>query len=90
MTVIVVIIATIVTTKYRECPPKRDAAVLYSEARGIISALNEKGIDMAIASCSSADNTVKSLLENFGVQSMFVIKVNLFLNFLVVFPVLSR
>jgi beta-phosphoglucomutase-like phosphatase (HAD superfamily) len=53
----------IVSSKYRECPPKRDAAVLYPQAKGIISALDEKNIDMAIASCSSADNTVKSLLK---------------------------
>lgn len=76
---IAVIIATFFSTKIqRMSSQKRYCCAIPRSQRGIVSALNEKGIDMAIASCSSADNTIKSLLEKFGLQSMFVTKVNLF------------
>lgn len=49
---------------------------LYPEARGIVYALKEKGIDMAVASRSPTPNIAKAFLEELGIQSLFVAQVS--------------
>ncbi|KAK4263090.1 hypothetical protein QN277_028562 [Acacia crassicarpa] len=49
-----------------------DTPYLYPEATGILYALKEKGIDMAIASRSPTPNIAKTFLDKLGIQSMFV------------------
>ncbi|XVF01502.1 hypothetical protein REPUB_Repub04eG0094200 [Reevesia pubescens] len=58
---------------YCECRPKGEPC-LYPEAKGIICALKEKGIDLAIASRSATPHIANSFLESFGIKSFFVTK----------------
>ncbi|KAF7829283.1 magnesium-dependent phosphatase 1-like [Senna tora] len=57
---------------YCECYYEDDMPYLYPQARGILYALKEKGIDMAIASRSPTSNIAKSFLKKLGIQSLFV------------------
>ncbi|KAG0547693.1 hypothetical protein BDA96_01G102500 [Sorghum bicolor] len=57
---------------YCECRSKRDSPSLFRHARGIIYALKEKGIDMAIASRSPTPDKAKVFLDKLELQSMFV------------------
>ncbi|KAF3439205.1 hypothetical protein FNV43_RR17480 [Rhamnella rubrinervis] len=57
---------------YCECCYEDDPPYLYPEARGIVYALKEKGIDMAVASRSPTPNIAKAFLGNLGIQSFFV------------------
>ncbi|RVW98903.1 Magnesium-dependent phosphatase 1 [Vitis vinifera] len=45
---------------------------LYPHAEGILYALKEKGIDMAIASRSPTPDIAKTFLDKLGIKSMFV------------------
>ena len=49
---------------------------LFPQARGILYALKEKGIDMAIASRSPTSKIAKAFLNKLGIQSMFVAQVS--------------
>ena len=51
---------------------------LYPQATGIIHAIREKGIDVAIASRSPAPAIAESLLEKLGLESFFAAQVNYF------------
>ncbi|WVZ60489.1 hypothetical protein U9M48_010503 [Paspalum notatum var. saurae] len=57
---------------YCECRSKRDSPSLFRHARGIMYALKEKGVDMAIASRSPTPDIAKVFLDKLELQSMFV------------------
>ena len=48
---------------------------LYQNAKGILLALKEKGIDVAIASRSPTPEIAKPFLDKLGIRSMFVAEV---------------
>ena len=58
-----------------ECRSKRDSPSLFRHARGIMYALKEKGIDMAIASRSPTPDIAKVFIDKLELQSMFVAQV---------------
>ncbi|GJN23393.1 hypothetical protein PR202_gb11039 [Eleusine coracana subsp. coracana] len=60
---------------YCECRSKRDSPSLFKHARGIMYALKEKGIDMAIASRSPTPDIARVFLDKLELQSMFVAQV---------------
>ncbi|CAN6297861.1 unnamed protein product [Urochloa humidicola] len=57
---------------YCECRSKRDSPSLFRHARGIMYALKEKGIDMAIASRSPTPDIAQVFIDKLELQSMFV------------------
>ena len=59
-----------------ECRSKREMPSLYPHAEGILYALKEKGIDMAIASRSPTPDIAKTFLDKLGIKSMFVAQVS--------------
>ncbi|ONK55963.1 uncharacterized protein A4U43_C10F2740 [Asparagus officinalis] len=59
---------------YCECRSKREMPSLYPHAKGIIHALKDKGIDVAIASRSPTADIATTFLNKLGIQSMFVAK----------------
>lgn len=64
---------------------------LYTHAKGIMYALKDKGIDMAIASRSPTPDTAKTFLNKLEIQSMFVAQVSATgLLFLFFFFILSK
>ena len=56
---------------------KRQIPSLYPHAKGIVHALNDKGIAVAIASRSPNTDTAKSFLDKLGLQSMFAAQVKI-------------
>jgi len=50
---------------------------MYPHAKGILYALKDKGIDVAIASRSPTPDIAKTFLGKLGIQSMFVAQVRL-------------
>ena len=48
---------------------------LYSHARGILYALKDKGVDVAVASRSPTADIANTYLDKLGIKSMFVAKV---------------
>lgn len=58
-----------------ECRSKREMPSLYPHAKGILYALKDKGIDVAIASRSPTSDIAKTFLDKLGIQPMFVAKV---------------
>ncbi|KAG8650415.1 magnesium-dependent phosphatase 1 [Manihot esculenta] len=59
---------------YCECRSKREMPSLYPHAKGILYALKDKGIDMAIASRSPTPDIAKTFLEKLSIKSMFVVQ----------------
>lgn len=59
-----------------ECRSKREMPHLYTHAKGIMYALKDKGIDMAIASRSPTPDIAKTFLTKLEIQSMFVAQVS--------------
>ncbi|XP_052192127.1 uncharacterized protein LOC127801237 [Diospyros lotus] len=57
---------------YCECRSKREMPSLYPHAKGILYALKEKGVDVAIASRSPTADIAKSFLDKLDIRSMFV------------------
>ncbi|EEE59889.1 hypothetical protein OsJ_12493 [Oryza sativa Japonica Group] len=57
---------------YCECRSKRESPSLYRHAKGIMFALREKGIDMAIASRSPTPDIAKVFIDKLEIKSMFV------------------
>ncbi|KAL6875778.1 hypothetical protein ACP4OV_013291 [Aristida adscensionis] len=51
--------------------PKDEIPYLYPEARGILSALKDKGVEMAIASRASRRGVAKTFVEKLGIHAMF-------------------
>ncbi|KAL2936759.1 hypothetical protein RDABS01_020208 [Bienertia sinuspersici] len=60
---------------YCECRSKREMPSLYPHVKGILYALKDKGIDIAIASRSPTPDIAKTFLDKLGIQSMFVAQV---------------
>lgn len=58
--------------------PKDEIPYLYPQARGILNALKDKGIEMAIASRASRRGVAKSFLEKLGIHFMFSSQVSTF------------
>ncbi|KAK4801070.1 hypothetical protein SAY86_021557 [Trapa natans] len=48
---------------HRECCTKLETPSMYPRAKGILHALEEKGIGMAIASCSPRQEIAKTFLD---------------------------
>ncbi|PON98327.1 Magnesium-dependent phosphatase-1 type [Trema orientale] len=59
---------------YCECRSKREMPSLYKDARGILNAFKEKGVDIAIASRSPTADIAKTFLDKLNITSMFVAK----------------
>ncbi|OMO85246.1 Magnesium-dependent phosphatase-1, eukaryotic/arcaheal type [Corchorus capsularis] len=59
---------------YCECRSKREMPSLYPHAKGILSALKEKGVDLAIASRSPTADIANTFLDKLNIKSMFVTK----------------
>ncbi|XP_010518234.1 PREDICTED: magnesium-dependent phosphatase 1 isoform X1 [Camelina sativa] len=59
---------------YCECLSKREMPSLYPQAKGILSALKEKGIEMAIASRSPTSDIAITFLDKLNIKPMFVAK----------------
>lgn len=57
---------------YCECRSKREMPSLYPHAKGILYALKDKGIDVAIASRSPTPDIAKTFIDKLGFQSMFL------------------
>lgn len=57
---------------YCECHSKRDSPRLYQEARGILNALKEKEVKMAIASRSPTPDIAQTFLNKLGLTNFFV------------------
>lgn len=54
-----------------ECRSKRDMPKLYPHAKGILYALKDKGVKLAIASRSPTPDIANTFLEKLGIKSMF-------------------
>lgn len=63
-----------------ECYDEDHIPWLYPQARGIIYALKDKGIEMAIASRSPTSDVAKAFLAKLGIQSMFTVQVSFAIN----------
>ncbi|KAJ0966225.1 hypothetical protein J5N97_027363 [Dioscorea zingiberensis] len=57
---------------YCECRSKRETPSLYPHSKGIIYALKEKGVDIAIASRSPTPDIAKAFLDKLEIKSLFV------------------
>ncbi|KAI3448229.1 hypothetical protein Pfo_004894 [Paulownia fortunei] len=57
---------------YCEYLSKSDMPSLYPHAKGILYALKDKGVDIAIASRSPTPDIANTFLEKLGIKSMFV------------------
>uniref|UniRef100_A0A2P2MNJ1 Magnesium-dependent phosphatase n=1 Tax=Rhizophora mucronata TaxID=61149 RepID=A0A2P2MNJ1_RHIMU len=56
---------------YCECRSKYETPSLYPHAKGILYALKEKGIDVAIASRSPTADIARTFLDKLSIKSMF-------------------
>ncbi|KAK8636539.1 hypothetical protein V6N13_124284 [Hibiscus sabdariffa] len=59
---------------YCECRSKREMPSLYPHAEGILSALKDRGIGLAIASRSPTPDIANTFLNKLSINSMFVTK----------------
>ncbi|KAK3000388.1 hypothetical protein RJ639_021966 [Escallonia herrerae] len=57
---------------FQVLPRLREMPSLYPHAKGILSALQDKGVDVAIASRSPTADIAKTFLDKLGIKSMFV------------------
>ncbi|KAG7011550.1 Magnesium-dependent phosphatase 1, partial [Cucurbita argyrosperma subsp. argyrosperma] len=57
---------------YCDCLSKRDQPSLFPHANGILYALKDKGIDLAIASRSPTSDIANTFIDKLGIKSMFV------------------
>ncbi|KAK7246707.1 hypothetical protein RIF29_41577 [Crotalaria pallida] len=57
---------------YCECRSKREMPTLYPHAKGILHALKDKGIDVAIASRSPTPDIASSFLNKLNINSIFL------------------
>nr|ABK23105.1 unknown [Picea sitchensis] len=56
---------------YCECRSSRDKPSLYPQANGILNALKEKGVSMAIASRTPTPSIANAFLNKLGITSLF-------------------
>lgn len=75
---LVVAVYFLVLNYHSECRSKRDMPKLYPHAKGILYALKDKGVAVAIASRSPTPDTANMFLEKLGIKSMFVAQVSYF------------
>ncbi|KAJ4831527.1 hypothetical protein Tsubulata_036393 [Turnera subulata] len=59
---------------FYECRSKREMPSLYPQAKGILNAFKDKGIDMAIASRSPTPGIANTFLDKLNIKPMFVAK----------------
>ena len=59
-----------------ECRSKKEMPSLYPHVKGILYALKDKGIDVAIASRSPTPDIANAFLDKLGLRSMFVAQVS--------------
>jgi magnesium-dependent phosphatase 1 len=59
-----------------ECRSKREMPSLYPHAKGILYALKDKGVDLAIASRSPTADIAKTFLDKLSIKSIFVAQVS--------------
>ncbi|KAL2476854.1 Haloacid dehalogenase-like hydrolase (HAD) superfamily protein [Forsythia ovata] len=57
---------------YCECRSKCEMPTVYHHAKGILYALKDKGVDVAIASRSPTPDIANSFLDKLGIKSMFI------------------
>ncbi|KAM0061067.1 putative protein-tyrosine-phosphatase [Helianthus debilis subsp. tardiflorus] len=57
---------------YCECRSKRETPSMYPHAKGILYALKEKGVDMAIASRSPTRDIAEAFIDKLGIKPLFV------------------
>ncbi|KAG5226562.1 hypothetical protein OIU76_028586 [Salix suchowensis] len=57
---------------YCDCVSKREMPSLFPQAKGILYAFKEKGIDMAIASRSPTSDIAKTFIDQLNIKPMFV------------------
>ncbi|KAJ4843280.1 hypothetical protein Tsubulata_036371 [Turnera subulata] len=57
-----------------ECRSKREMPSLYPQAKGILNAFKDKGIDMAISSRSPTPGIANTFLDKLNIKPMFVAK----------------
>ncbi|CAM8882595.1 unnamed protein product [Rhodiola kirilowii] len=57
---------------YCECRSKRDTPAMYPHAKGILLALKDKGVSLAIASRSPTPDIANAFLDKLGIKSLFV------------------
>ncbi|XP_021903821.1 magnesium-dependent phosphatase 1 [Carica papaya] len=57
---------------YCECRSKREMPSLYRDAKGILCALRDKGVDLAIASRSPTPDIANTFLDKLNIKSMFI------------------
>uniref|UniRef100_A0A0C9SA86 TSA: Wollemia nobilis Ref_Wollemi_Transcript_4432_894 transcribed RNA sequence n=1 Tax=Wollemia nobilis TaxID=56998 RepID=A0A0C9SA86_9CONI len=56
---------------YCECRSPRDKPTLYPQAKGILNALKDKGVSMAIASRTPTPAIARAFLDKLGITSFF-------------------
>ena len=61
---------------FSECRSKRDMPRLYPHAKGILYALKDKGVKIAIASRSPTPDIANTFIDKLGIKSMFVAQVS--------------
>lgn len=59
-----------------ECLSKHAMPSLYPHAKGILYALKDKGVDIAIASRSPTPDIANTFLEKLGIKPMLVAQVS--------------
>lgn len=65
---------------FSECRSKRDTPYLFPQTKGILNALKDGGIDIAIASKSPTPDIATTYLDKLSIRSMFVAEVRYLLN----------
>ena len=58
-----------------ECRSKRETPSMYPHAKGILHALKDKGVDMAIASRSPTKDIAETFIDKLGIKPLFVAQV---------------
>ncbi|KAM0901440.1 hypothetical protein ACQ4PT_019986 [Festuca glaucescens] len=61
---------------YCECRSKSESPSLFRHAKGIMCALKEKGVDMAIASRSPTPDIARVFIDKLELQPMFVAQIS--------------
>lgn len=57
---------------YCECRSKNEMPSMYPQAKGILHAFKDKGVNLAIASRSPTPDIANAFLQKLGIKSMFV------------------
>lgn len=60
---------------FSECRSKNEMPSMYPQAKGILHAFKDKGVNLAIASRSPTPDIANAFLQKLGIKSMFVAQV---------------